>query len=346
MLQENGEYYLKDEISSTVFDVICKQELLKQELYESKREFDSMWVNNANIQKLVSNIFEEDREEVYSTIIETVTDIPYFALATKKQLFNLIYNSVSMNEGLGISEEDVRKYSSEIYEVNKPIKEGIVEVLNEKYDINIKKLDSIPSFRMIIENQLELFAELAEGIDEDTNLHRVIQEMGDMLSNKNGVESIDVTDFIQYIFEEAGYADLLAEKQATKSNKVDIKKVAKDVSKLSNTFNKIKDKVGQQYDSNEGQKGEEKAEAPKGDEKAGKEPEAPAAVAPEEQEEGADPAAEDEAETTEPPKNKKAMNKSIQDMEDLISDLAASFGAEDPTGKVDDGSDDEGSTNK
>ena len=40
------------------------------------------------------------------------------------------------------------------------------------------------------------------------------------------------------------------------------------------------------------------------------------------------------------------MNKDIQAMEDLIADLAAEFGAGDPTSIPDDGTDEEGSTNK
>ena len=262
MLEENAEYSLKDTITSPVFDVICKQELLKQEIYESKREFDTMWVNNPNIQKLVSNIFEQDREEVYGSIIETVTEIPYFALATKKQLINLFTNSISMNEGVAISEEDIKQYVSEIYEINKPIKEGIIEALNEKYGINIKKLDEIPSFRMIIDNQLELFEELCTTVDENSNLHDVLQETVRMLKNKNGVEGIDMNDYTQHLFEEADYADVLTEKQLTKHIKVDFKKIAKDVGNLADTFSTLKDKVGQQYDSDEGgaeEKSSEKA---------------------------------------------------------------------------------------
>ena len=355
MLAETSKYTLKDTITSPVFDVICKQELLKQELYGSKREFDTMWVNNSHIQKLLGNIFEQDREEVYGTLIETVTEIPYFALATKKQLVKLFTNSVSMNEGVAISENDIKQYVSEIYEINKPIKEGIVGALSEKYGINIKKLNDIPSFRMIIENQLVLFEELCSIMDENTNLYDVLQETVRMLKNKNGVEGIDINDYTQYIFEEADYTDVLTEKQLTKHIKVDFKKIAKDVGNLADTFSTLKDKVGQQYDSNEGQGAEssEKAETKspsdgkaKEAKKAEKEPETPAAEVPEEQPEGADPAAEDEVETAEPPKNKKEMNKDLQAMEDLISDLAAEFGAEDPTGAPDNGTDDEGSTNK
>ena len=68
-----------------------------------------------------------------------------------------------------------------------------------------------------------------------------------------------------------------------------------------------------------------------------------------------DPAAEDEIDaeiaaaedSPEAPKNVKDLNKNMQAMEDLIANLASEFGVKDLEGSnQDDGSDDEGSTNK
>jgi len=359
-LKEEGEYILKDEVTSSVFDMICKQELLKQEIYESKREFDKMWVNNPRIQKIVSNLFEQDQEEIYGAIVEAVTEIPYFALATKKQLNSLLSNSLAMNEGLVVTKEELKTYASEIFEINKPIKEGIIEVLNERYGINIKNLKDIPSFKMIIENQISLFTAIAEHAPDKSNIKVVCSEMAKMLTEKSGVESIDINDFIYSLFEEAGYGEAIFEKKLTKHIDVDFKKIVKDIGNLEDTFKTLKTKVGKQYDSDEGQPestanatATATTEAPKkatktenGDKKDAKDEKASQVPTPEVPMEP-DPAIEDEEETAESPRNVKELNKNLQSMDDLISSLAAEFGAKDSIPqKPDDGSDDEGSANK
>jgi len=357
-LGEEGEYILKDEVTSSVFDLICKQELLKQEIYESKRDFDRMWVNNPRVQKIVGNIFEQDKEEIYGSIVEAVTEIPYFALATKKQLNSLLSNSLSMNKGVVVSEDELRTYAAEIFEINKPIKEGIVEVLNEKYGINIKNLKDIPSFKMIIENQVAMFSSLSDNAPDKSSIKVVCNEMIKMLNGKNGVESIDLNDFTYSLFEEAGYDDILFEKKITKHVDVDFKKVVKDIGNLEDTFKTLKSQVGKQYDSDEGQPestanatSTATAEAPKktkdtekGSKKDEKEEKATQQPTPEVPMEP-DPAAEDEVETATAPQDTKDLNKKLQSMEDLIADLASEFGAGD-IGKEDDGTDDEGSDNK
>ena len=362
-LGELEEYSLKDEKTSSVFDLVCKQELLKQEIYESKREFEKMWVNNPRIQKIVSNIFEQDEEEVVTSIIEAVTEIPYFALATKKQLNSLLSNSLAMNEGIVVSNEELRNYASSLFEINKPIKEGIIEALNEKYGINVRNLKDLPSFGVIVENQRFLFSEIAEMAPEKSNIRVVCNEIVSMLDKKNGVESIDMNDFSHSLFEEAGYQDIILEKKITKHVDVDFKKIVKDLGNLEDTFKTIKKNVGSQYDSNEGQpeskgngsstavakspkKTKAKDEKGKEDEDPRSEEEIAQAAAPEVGVEP-DPAAEDEVETATPPQDTKDLNKKLQSMDDLISDLASAFGAGDlGGGHADDGTDDEGSANK
>jgi hypothetical protein len=351
-LENASEYTLKDGVTSSVFDIVCRQELLKQEIYESKREFDSMWVNNPNVQAIVSNIFEQEEEEIFRAVLEAVTEIPYFALATKKQLFNLFNNSISMNEGIQISESELTEYASTIFEINKPIKEGIVEALNDKYGINVKNLKDTPSFKTIIDNQAILFETLAEVSPEKSNLKVVLSEMVKMLNNKSGIESIDLNDFTYSLFETAGYEDVLQEKKITKHINVDFKKIVKDLGNLEDTFKTLKNNVGQQYDSNEGQ----------GPEKAEKAPPAPAPEAPPEEAPPAEaegenpaevppeepsPAEEDKIAPSESPKNTDELNKNLQAMEDLISNLASEFGAKDMvSSKPDNGTDEEGSTKK
>lgn len=362
-LGELEEYSLKDEKTSSVFDLVCKQELLKQEIYESKREFEKMWVNNSRIQKIVSNIFEQDEDEVITAILEAVTEIPYFALATKKQLNSLLSNSLAMNEGLVVSDEELRNYASSLFEINKPIKEGIIEALNEKYGINVRNLKDLPSFSVIVENQRFLFSEIAEMAPEKSNIRVVCNEITAMLDKKNGVESIDMNDFSHSLFEEAGYQDIILEKKITKHVDVDFKKIVKDIGNLEDTFKTIKKNVGSQYDSNEGQpeskgngsstavakspkKTKAKDEKGKEDEDPRSEEEIAQAAAPEVGVEP-DPAAEDEVETATPPQDTKDLNKKLQSMDDLIADLAGAFGVGDiGASQADDGTDDEGSANK
>ncbi len=45
-LEENKSYTLKDGITPSIYDMVCRQELVKRQLIESKKNFDTIWADN------------------------------------------------------------------------------------------------------------------------------------------------------------------------------------------------------------------------------------------------------------------------------------------------------------
>ena len=85
-LQESGSYRVAKGINKSVYDLVCKQELVKKELLESKKNFEDVWATNPNIRQLASLIFEDNQEVVLEALVEAVVDVPFLALTTKRQL--------------------------------------------------------------------------------------------------------------------------------------------------------------------------------------------------------------------------------------------------------------------
>ena len=56
-LSESRSYVLKEGRESSIYEMICRQELVKKELVESKKSFDVIWATNASVRKLSSMIF-------------------------------------------------------------------------------------------------------------------------------------------------------------------------------------------------------------------------------------------------------------------------------------------------
>mgnify|MGYP003636573948 CR=1 FL=1 len=123
-LQESRSYTLKDGVSPSIYDMVCRQELVKRELIESKQSFDMIWADNASIQKLTGMIFESD-EAIVGALSEALQDIPYLALASKKSLFNTFSNCLTHADGIGVSDKDIQGFASRIFEYKKDIKKSL-----------------------------------------------------------------------------------------------------------------------------------------------------------------------------------------------------------------------------
>ena len=90
-LVENNGYILKDGVSDSIYEMICRQELVKKELLESKRDFQTIWATNSNIRKLAGMMFESD-EAIVTTLAECLKEVPYLAMASKKSLTETFTN--------------------------------------------------------------------------------------------------------------------------------------------------------------------------------------------------------------------------------------------------------------
>lgn len=240
-LEEGKTYILKDGISNSIYEMICRQELVKKELLESKKSFESVWASNPSIKKLASMIFESD-EKIIEALSEAFKEVPYLALASKKSLFETFSNCLAQVDGIGVSDKDIQKYASEIFEVKKEVKEAFINAINEKYGVNVQNLQEPASFKSLANTQVVIFEALSRLSPKGSVIKQVLSEAATCLKNKSGVECIDVNDYIYQMFLEAGYNNVLEEGySAGKYTKVDFKRVAADLASVSDLIASLQD---------------------------------------------------------------------------------------------------------
>tara|TARA_R110001583_G_scaffold22132_21_gene83309 strand:- start:4204 stop:5892 length:1689 start_codon:yes stop_codon:yes gene_type:complete len=363
-LEENKSYTLKDGITPSIYDMVCRQELVKRELIESKRNFDTIWADNASIQKLASLVFGSD-EQIVNALSEALQEIPYLALASKKSLFNTFSNCLGHSNGIGVSDKDIQGYSARIFEYKKEVKQSFIQTINEKYGVNIQNLQSPASFKSLANTQVVIFEALSRLSPKGSVLKEVLSEMAQSLKTKSGVECIDVNDYLLEMFVSVGYDKILQEQEVGTMKKSDFKRVTKDITDLKDLVKTLNTKIvkDQEYSSDENlddvalaaQAAKEKAEpAPTtppvaeqpdidpaaADMAAGAEPEA---ATPEEQESLGNPpelpadAAEEEEDGEDSPRalgSQEDYASDIGALEDMIAQMADEFSDDDDEEEV------------
>jgi hypothetical protein len=240
-LVEEG-YNIPKKINDTLYEHLTKTELIRKELLEAKNGFDNIWATNEKLSNLASMIYEKDQNKFLESVANLTLDVPYFALATKKQINNSlrsVYNLVKQN----INEMELKNYVHKIYETKKPIKNYVLDLLNNKYGVDIRQLNETPTLNTLAAYEKTIFETISEVMPKNSNARRVLQEFANSLESKNGVETIDVSDFLCEVFEEAGYADSLNETQLM--NYLDFTKVADDLGKIGNVLKMLQATVQQ-----------------------------------------------------------------------------------------------------
>ena len=202
---EGGEYTISKGLNKSVYELICKQELVKKELMESKKNFEDVWATNAKIRHLATLVFEESDEIVLENLVEAVVEVPFLALTTKRQLVESISNAFSLSDSTAISNKEIKIFVGRLFEMKKPIKQVIINLLNEKYGINVQNLKSAATFSSLAETQVVIFESLTRLAPKGSVIKDTLSELSKMLKSKNGVEVIDVNDVIQECFETCGY---------------------------------------------------------------------------------------------------------------------------------------------
>jgi len=330
-LEENQSYILKDGVTPSIYDMVCRQELVKRELIESKKSFDTIWADNASIQKLTGMIFEGD-EAVVAALSEALKEVPYLALASKKSLFNTFSNCLSHADGIGVSDKDIQGFASRIFEYKKDVKKAFIQNINEKYGVNIQNLQNPASFKSLANTQVVIFEALSRLSPKGSVLKEVLSEMAQGLKTKSGVECIDVNDYLLEMFVAAGYDEVLEEAASAPATKVDFKRVSKELTDIKDLVKNLETTVkDQEYPSDETL--DDKALA----DKAAKEtPEAPpeAAVPPppaEEpvpggEEEGAAPEEEEAPHVAPEVKSEDEAINDLSNLENMVADIATELG--------------------
>ena len=308
-LQDNKEYSLSNDQDTSIYDMICRQELVKKELIESKKSFDLVWANNPSIKNLASLIFESD-DVVVKALSEALKEVPYLALASKKQLFKTFSNSLANIDGFGVSDTDIQTYASRIFEYKKEVKDLFIQNINEKYGVNILTLQEPVSFKSLANTQVVIFEALSRLSPKGSILKNILSEMAKELKTKSGVECIDVNNFLVEMFVSVGYDQVLEEAVGMdRYKKVDFKRIVQDLSDITELINGLQDTVTNdaEYESDENVDQEAMAAAE----------EAPEEV-PEEAPEGGP---EEELPPEIEPETQEKVLKGLSDLEAMVGDI-------------------------
>lgn len=235
-LAETKTFSVKSLDNTSIYDHLCRQELIAKELLEAKENFDTTWANNELICDLASMIFEK-RSKIEEKVAEVIAKIPYFALATKKQISNIIENSLGLSE-VKVSSKDISSFVSKIFEMKKPVKDYVINILNEKYGINVNNLNDIPTFSNLIKTEMVILTSLAKLAPKNSVVKQTLIDFAESLKIKNGSECIDVVDFLNEIFSEAGFKNELNETSLLQY--LDFAQVADDLGKIGTILKMLK----------------------------------------------------------------------------------------------------------
>ena len=154
-LEESGSYQIKKGLNESIYEIICRQELIKRELLEAKNNFDGAWASSPVISKLASKVYESDDDEILMSLGEAIIDIPYISLSTKKSLTESFSKALDLNGDSVVPLVDIKAFSSKIYEMKKPIRSYLSNILNEEYGISIHNLKEVPSFKDLVKTQIQ-----------------------------------------------------------------------------------------------------------------------------------------------------------------------------------------------
>lgn len=318
-LEEGNSYTLKNGVNESIYEMICRQELVKRELLESKKSFDTVWADNTSIRTLASTIFESD-EAVVAALSEALKEVPYLALASKRSLFNTFTNSLASADGIGVSEKDIQGFASKIFEFKKEVKEVFIKTINEKYGVNVQNLQNPASFKSLANTQVVIFEALSRLSPKGSVLKEVLSEMAMCLKNKSGVECIDVNDFLMEMFVSVGYDAILEESETEDMPKINFRRVSRELTDIQDLVEALKSKVADaEYPGDENLE-----DNPAKPEEAPNPPEEPEEEAPSEEEESSE---EEEKEASAPETvDKDEVVDDMAELEDMVADIAAELG--------------------
>ncbi len=236
-LVESKECHPATSVSRPIYEMVCRQELIKTELLESRRDFNLIWASNEKIRNLASKM-NADADDIKTALAEAIMEVPYLALASKKNMSEVFARALAVNENtVGITEKDVQSYSSKIFELKKPVKEQMLSLLNTKYGINVQSLREPPTFRSLINTQIVVLEALSRMSPRASTQKSVLAEAAKTLKGKSGVQSIDVSNWLHGLFTDAGFTQLLGEGQL--QSYLDFSKIAMDLSQIGDVLNMI-----------------------------------------------------------------------------------------------------------
>lgn len=225
-----GSFEVRDLRFDSVYDIVCRQELIKKELLENKKYFSSLWLNSNEVNTLVEFISKDNDKALAENLANIISNNPYFALATKKQLTELLENSLSFQDIDTFSQKEIKEFVSKIYEAKKSVKDLVIENLNNKYGINVQNLKATPSFNDLGKTQKVVFESLHKLAPRGSALKTALGEFSKILGLHSGVDVIDLNEWLIDIFVDADYSEAINETSLL--NYMNFEKVAGDLAKI------------------------------------------------------------------------------------------------------------------
>lgn len=236
-LVEEGEFVVTPTADKSVYEMVCRHELVKKELLEHKANFDTVWASSQKVQNLAGLLYSDERT-VAKALREAVAEVPYICLASKKQLTETFKNALNLNKVKDINPTDIQQFASAVFEMKKPMKVNLINHLNERYGINIQNLKDPATFKSLLNTQVVIFETLAKISPKKSVQREVLLALSESLKQKNGVEAIDCNEVIQEVFIAAGYDDILINESL--NNYLDFDKIASDLDKVGGILRMIK----------------------------------------------------------------------------------------------------------
>jgi len=212
---------------NNLYEMVCKQELMRQELIESKENFSGIWSTNQAIQELASCIFS-DNKALTETMEKVIEEVPYFSFATKSDLNETLTSIYEVNSTDTILKKDIKAFVSKIYETKKPVKEKLINLLSEKYGVNVANLKFVPTFSNLSKSHSVFFEVLSMCMEEGI-LQDVTKDFSKFIGSKGGVEVLDVNDIIQECLESS---DENLNENAILVNYIDVPRLTQDLSQV------------------------------------------------------------------------------------------------------------------
>ena len=203
-IQNAGRFEFTDNSKKSIYEMICKQELVKKEILEAKNSFDVVWATEPVIDSLAGKVFAP-YEEVEDALTEALKELPYLALVSKKKLLETLLRNLGDSSDV-ISEKDMRTYVGRLFEMKKPAKNQLTQLLSEKYGVNLQYLKESYSFKSLINTQVVLFEAISRIAPKNSVLKQVISEFSTYLKGKNGVQGVDMNNIIQQVFQHSGFS--------------------------------------------------------------------------------------------------------------------------------------------
>jgi len=237
VLEEEGSFVVNPTADKSVYEMVCRHELVKKELLENKANFDTVWASSQKVQNLAGLLYS-DEKTVQKALKEAVAEVPYLCLASKKQLTETFKNALNLNKVKDINISDIQQFASAIFEMKKPFKSELISHLNERYGINVQNLKDPATFKSLLNTQVVIFETLAKVSPKKSVQRDTLLELAESLKNKNGVESIDCNEVIQEVFIAAGYDELLINESL--NNYLDFDRIASDLDKVGGILRMIK----------------------------------------------------------------------------------------------------------